>query len=64
MVSATSIAPALPQCIGVINIVSPQLPNVCVNIYNPKHDVRQSTPVPEEDDILQDISINGIPPDI
>ena len=64
MVSAHSTAPALAQCIGDINIVSPKLPNVCDNIYNPKEDIRQSTPIPEEDDILQAISINGILPDI
>ena len=72
LVSAHSTAPApaqapvyaLAQCIGDINIVSPHLPNVCDNIYHPSEDIRQSTPISEETDVLQDISINGIPPDI
>ena len=37
---------------------------MCNNIYNPKGGKRQSTPVPEEDDILQDISVNDFSLDI
>ena len=64
MVTASSIVPALPHCIGDLDIVSLQLPNVCNNVYNSKDGMRQSTPVPEEHDILQDISVNDITLDI
>ena len=34
------------------------------DIYNPQENVRQSTPIPSEENIMQNISIKEIPPDI
>ena len=67
LITSTSTTNAPTPCIGELSIHSPVLPNISNHVYCPRDTKRQSTPLSQdgqEEDILQDISVNHIPSNI